>query len=132
MCFTVRVLDDGEASTKWNGLIALPAAEVEGLSGEIAQMSDTKFWLIWSPQGATFPTVKHQTKQTADAEAVRLASLNPGQEFYVLTAESLTIRRDVHVIQLRGASGQTDNFSGISGGVTNVLVSDARAGKAPF
>lgn len=63
-------------------------------------MNTQKFWLVWSPQGKTAPTCRHFSKDPADKEAERLASLNPGHEFYVLTAESLTMKRTVDVIQL--------------------------------
>lgn len=61
-----------------------------------------KFWLVWSPMGRTSPSVRHLTIDTANTEADRLAKLNPGQGFFVLTAESLHVKRDVDVFQLRG------------------------------
>jgi len=42
-----------------------------------------KFWLVWCPRGGT-PTVRHFTRNSADAEAERLAEANPGKEFYVV------------------------------------------------
>lgn len=44
-----------------------------------------RFWMVWSPQGRA-PTMKHWTRDDADREALRLASSNPGLEFYVLKA----------------------------------------------
>jgi hypothetical protein len=41
------------------------------------------FWMVWCEGGGT-PTVRHQSYQSADAEASRLARLNRGQVFYVL------------------------------------------------
>lgn len=61
-----------------------------------------KFWLVWSPSGRTPPSVEHPTIAAANAEADRLAGLNPGHSFFVLTAESLHVKRDVVVFQLRG------------------------------
>ncbi len=45
------------------------------------------FWVIWNPEGRN-PAFKHTSPVEARAEAQRLARLNPGQEFYILRAES--------------------------------------------
>jgi hypothetical protein len=54
------------------------------------------FWMIWSPQGGC-PTARHDTRQSADAEAERLARANTGRQFYVLQAlamfEANVVRR---------------------------------------
>lgn len=72
-------------------------------------MNDEKFWLVWSPQGRTPPSMRHLTIDTANTEADRLAKLNPGHSFFVLTAESLHVKRDVDVIQLRGRGDRIGN-----------------------
>lgn len=48
-------------------------------------MEDSKFWLVWSPQGGA-PSHRHPQEGIARAEAIRLASLRPQQEFIVLEA----------------------------------------------
>lgn len=62
----------------------------------------SKFWIIWSPTGRTPPSVQHPTIKEANTEAQRLARLNPGSKFYVLTAETLVVKRDVDIIRLEG------------------------------
>lgn len=52
------------------------------------------FWMIWSPQGQA-PTVRHDTPESARAEAERLARANRGSEFYVLEAVSKCTKIDV-------------------------------------
>lgn len=44
-----------------------------------------KFWMVYSPQGHA-PTYKHWSRESADTEAVRLAKMNPGRQFFVLKA----------------------------------------------
>lgn len=46
----------------------------------------SKFWLVWSPQGATPPRYRHASEAAAINEARRLAELKPGSQFYVLEA----------------------------------------------
>lgn len=49
-------------------------------------MSDARyFWLVWG-EGQGVPTVKHDTKAAARAEARRLARRAPGVRFVVLRA----------------------------------------------
>lgn len=43
------------------------------------------FWLVWR-EGGGEPTVKHATQMIAEGEAKRLASQNPGEQFFVLPA----------------------------------------------
>ncbi len=43
------------------------------------------FFLVWNPQGHN-PSHRHSTFESADAECKRLARINPGQEFYVLSS----------------------------------------------
>lgn len=56
-------------------------------------MSDAPddFWLVWNPAGAS-PRYRHPGRQSAQAEAERLAEANPGHEFYVLHAVSVSKR----------------------------------------
>lgn len=42
-----------------------------------------QFWMVWSPQGAA-PRFIHTAGIEAQQEAERLATLHPGQRFYVL------------------------------------------------
>ena len=44
-----------------------------------------RFWLVWNPNGRS-PTYQHTSRDSANAEAERLASLNPMQDFIVLKA----------------------------------------------
>lgn len=45
--------------------------------------TERKFWMVWAPQGHA-PTKKHQTREAAEAEAERLATMHIGQSFFVL------------------------------------------------
>ena len=42
-----------------------------------------QFWIVWQENGGT-PTHKHETKESAIAEAKRLAKLSPDNNFFVL------------------------------------------------
>ena len=42
-----------------------------------------RFWMVWNPEGSQ-PRAKHYSRESADREAARLATIHPGQEFYVL------------------------------------------------
>lgn len=48
--------------------------------------TEDSFWMVWCPLGGA-PTVKHETKHSAEKEAERLARYHPGRSFYVLEAE---------------------------------------------
>ena len=48
------------------------------------------FFLVWSPAGRTPPSKRHVTEAAARQEAERLAAENPGSEFYVLQAQSVS------------------------------------------
>lgn len=52
-------------------------------------MSTTEFWVVWNPSRG-IPQVRHATQAEAEAEADRLAAKQPGEEFIVLRAESVT------------------------------------------
>jgi hypothetical protein len=43
------------------------------------------FWMIWN-EGNRGPTIQHFTIKEVRKEAERLARLNPGQKFYILSA----------------------------------------------
>lgn len=63
-------------------------------------MQDTKFWMIWSPQGQ-LPNKKHASSTLAKEEAARLVDQSPQREFYILEAthcvklESTPVKVDV-------------------------------------
>lgn len=52
-------------------------------------MSTTEFWVVWNPYRG-LPQVRHDTQAAAEAEADRLATKHPGDEFVILRAESVT------------------------------------------
>ena len=56
-------------------------------------MARDKFWMVL---GSGTPTYRHPSKATAVAEAERLASMNPGQEFAVL--ESLAVCKKTQIL----------------------------------
>lgn len=58
------------------------------------------FWVVWNPSHGQ-PNVRHGSEHSAINEAKRLASLNGGQQFFVLMATH-TVRKPepVEVIQL--------------------------------
>lgn len=44
-----------------------------------------RFWMVWSPQGRA-SVIKHWSRELADKEATRLATVNPEKDFFVLKA----------------------------------------------
>ena len=48
-------------------------------------MASKKFWVVWRQDGAR-PTVRHNSRSSAVAEATRLAREYPGGEFVVFEA----------------------------------------------
>ncbi|MEL6362376.1 MAG: hypothetical protein AAFR21_14965 [Pseudomonadota bacterium] len=50
-------------------------------------MEKGKFWFVWNPQGNN-PRHMHGSKESAEAEARRLAQKNRGQQFFVLRSVS--------------------------------------------
>jgi len=48
-----------------------------------------KFWLVWK-KGDRSPSMMHATEKAAEAEAKRLAEINPNELFYVLETRSVT------------------------------------------
>ena len=53
-------------------------------------MTAEKVWMVYGKK-MSMPTVKHYTLMSANDEAKRLASFNPGIEFYVLESISAYI-----------------------------------------
>ncbi len=45
---------------------------------------DAPFWLVWSPTGANPPRYQHDSRESAEREAERLAHAHPGKTFYVV------------------------------------------------
>lgn len=58
------------------------------------------FFLVWSPTGSRPPSHRHDTVDSALAEATRLAREARGAEFYVLYATHHLKFNDVAVTQL--------------------------------
>ena len=48
-------------------------------------MNIEPFYLVWNYNGGT-PTVRHESREAAEREATRLAMLNKGQHFIVLSS----------------------------------------------
>lgn len=53
-----------------------------------------RFYMVWN-EGNRGPVVRHNTDMSARTEAERLARLNPGQKFYVLSVIDCCQKRDV-------------------------------------
>lgn len=61
-------------------------------------MSDLEdFWIVWSPDTTCTPTVKHETKEAAEKEAERLATMHRGKRYYVLEGVSLSVAPPINV-----------------------------------
>jgi len=56
----------------------------------MSEMQDT-FWLVWCPTGSQPPSHRHADFLDAVREAERLARCAPGQQFYVLGAETMRV-----------------------------------------
>lgn len=48
-----------------------------------------KFWIVWCPTGVTSPSYRHESYESAVAEAERLARCSGSAEFYVMGAETM-------------------------------------------
>lgn len=62
-------------------------------------MSD-QFWMVWNPNRNP-PMFMHATEVAAEAEAERLAKLNPGERFFVLEAIGLRVVDNMQRVDLR-------------------------------
>lgn len=49
------------------------------------KMEAVEFWTVWTKKGR-IPRFLHQSAESAEKEATRLAGLNPGKKFIVLRA----------------------------------------------
>jgi hypothetical protein len=58
---------------------------------------EARFWLVQNPKGLN-PKFRHATYQAAQAEARRLAALNPGQTFIVLQSCETVTTKPVEVV----------------------------------
>lgn len=59
---------------------------------------EERYWLVWNPQTAR-TSFKHPTEHSATTEAERLARLNPGEMFVVLTPVSARKVDDMQIIK---------------------------------
>ena len=57
-----------------------------------------RFWMV---QGTGPANHRHASRASAEAEAHRLARVNPGELFFVMEAVAAVRRRDVEYISLR-------------------------------
>lgn len=51
---------------------------------KVCNQQPVAFWLVWCPTGPTLPRFRHQSAESAQQEAERLAATHPGKTFYVL------------------------------------------------
>jgi hypothetical protein len=58
------------------------------------------FWLVWNENGRV-PMYRHDTLESAQTEAERLARANPGETFYVLEAVGLRVVDNMKRIDFR-------------------------------
>lgn len=58
-----------------------------------------KFWLVWCDDGRT-PVVRHYDAQKAQTEAERLAKEHAGKRFFVLEAQTVSVRADALTFDL--------------------------------
>lgn len=57
------------------------------------------FWMVWNP-ARNAPTCKHESLDSAEREAKRLARINPDEQFFVLESVSGWVKSDVQRIDL--------------------------------
>lgn len=62
-------------------------------------METKVFYVVWCP-GAGSPCIRHDSQREAKAEAERLACANPGREFIVLKAISISRSVSIETIAL--------------------------------
>lgn len=63
-------------------------------------MDDQQFWMVWNPNDRA-PRFKHANSCLAVQEAERLATLNPGQQFFVLKATHMRVTDNMHRVELK-------------------------------
>lgn len=69
----------------------------------------TPFWMVYG-DGQRAPAYKHMTRISAEAEARRLASSNPGICFYVLERVSFARKVDVQFRRFDDPSAPDDEI----------------------
>ena len=70
-----------------------------------------RFWMVWNPHGRS-PTYRHESRESANKEAQRLARDNPGQVFVVLKAvgafkSDVTDPAAIPIIKWRGLQDES-------------------------
>lgn len=63
-------------------------------------MRNEKFWVVWQPESGA-PTYRHDSLESAQREAERLAEASQTREFYVLEAMSVSKKVTVQTVDLR-------------------------------
>lgn len=63
-----------------------------------------QFWMVWR-QGSSAPTFRHDSEDAATREAERLATINRGEQFFVLEAIGLRVVDDMLRVDLRNGGG---------------------------
>lgn len=58
-------------------------ADIKFLNQPYYMQEASPFWLVWREEGHQ-PTFKHPSKASAETEAARIASWNPGEQIHVL------------------------------------------------
>jgi hypothetical protein len=58
-----------------------------------------KKWLVWNPS-AHIPKYEHDSFDSAQREAERLAGIHSGYYFYVLETVGVAIKKDVHFVPI--------------------------------
>lgn len=58
-----------------------------------------KKWLVWNPFGNA-PRYQHESFESAQKEAERLAGLHHGVEFFVLETVGVAFKKDIHFIPI--------------------------------
>jgi hypothetical protein len=67
-----------------------------------------QFWMVYG-LGQHAPTREHPSKESAEAEAKRLARLNPDIWFVVLEAISAVVKQDTISVSLRVSTRNIDD-----------------------
>ena len=49
------------------------------------------FYMLWSPSGSKPPRIRHETQESEQKEAERLAIEHPGHEFFVMAAMTRSV-----------------------------------------